>query len=224
MPTFGQLKTRVSARLFDAANTAVSLSEVGDAINRAIQFSNADKYYFNSADITLTMVTGNPYVLEYGTTPPAGYETAPVLPSNFGFEDEEGGFVIRYNNLRYDIKKRDPRTYDNQFTNGLGIPSIYTWRNGRYEFYYIPNVNYPLYVNYIKDYTDLVNDADSNDWTNEGQWVITNRAVAFLLRDLRADDERADRFEKSAQDEANSLMLVSGELRGSGSLTVQTIL
>lgn len=230
--TFGQLQTRVSARLIDPSNVAVSAVNVAQAINDAVAFWKTRKFYFNqtAANITLDVspasdgsLPGDPFVLRYGNTQ-ALYPNAPVLPQNFLFEDEENGFTIPYNNLTYSLLKVAQQVYDNASNSGVGLPYIYCFRNGNYEIYFYPQIAYTLRVNYYKDYPDLVNPSDTNDFTLYADKLIEYDAIGRLLADLRMDDERADRFAARTMTEYTNLKSRSTKQNATGRLVVDTIL
>jgi hypothetical protein len=218
--TFGTLQSRVAAVLIDPNSTAVSLSNVGQAINDAIQFWKQRKFQFNQRLVKLTLDVQDPYVLGYGNSNPA-YPSAPVLPSDFLYEDAENGFVIPYNNISYQIKKVPPHQYDrnNNYT-AYGIPFIYTYRNGNYELYFYPNLAYTLNVYYIADYQYLVNSTDTNDWTNYADKLIEYDAIARLLADLRLDEARADKFRMRRDEELVALESRALKQNATGNVTV----
>lgn len=231
--TFGQLQTRVSKRLIDPTNVAVSAADVAQAINDSFSFWKNEKYWFNfkSSKITLDItpaadgsLTSDPFILRYGNTNPL-FPNAPVLPSNFLFEDEQDGFIINYSNTTYQIDKCAPQQYDNAFSsNGNGIPYIYCFRNGNYEIYWLPQTAYSCSVNYYADYPDLVNTSDTNDFTTFADKLIEYDAISRLLSDLRLDDERAAKFAARAAMEDDNLKSRSRKQKATGRLVVDTIL
>jgi hypothetical protein len=230
--TFGTIQTRVAQRLIDPSSVAVSIANVQQAINDAIFFWKTRKFYFNQKNVQLTMDTsaaldgsapGDPFVLGFGNTN-ANYPNAPVLPQDFQFEDEENGFTIPYSHLTYTMEKVSNRRYDTDNIRGIGVPYIYTFRDGNYEFYFLPNIAYTLNVYYTKDYQPLVNTGDNNDFTNYAYKLIEYDAIGRLLADLRLDDERADKFFARAQQEYTNLKSRSSKQEATGRLSVETIL
>ncbi len=223
--TFGQLQSRVSARIIDPSNVAVASSNVAQAINDAIAFWKTRKFYFNNKLTTIILDLMDPYILQYGNTPPPAWPGAPVLPSNFLFEDDKDGFVIQYNNQNYPLDKVHPREYDNSFlSNGNGLPFIYTFRNSNYEIYWKPQLTYTMQVNYYADYVPLVNTSDTNDFTNYADKLIEYDAISRLLSDLRLDDARAEKFAARAEVENTSLKSRSRKQNATGRLVVDSIL
>lgn len=230
--TFGQLQKRVADRLIDPNNTAVSAANVAQAINDAVAFWKTRKFYFNQRVANLTLdvspaldgsAPGDPFVLQYGNTNSL-YPNAPVLPADFLFEDEENGFTIPYNNLTYNLDKQPPKVFDDVSNNGVGLPYIYTFRNGNYEIYFLPQTNYTLRVNYICDYAPLVNATDTNDFTTFADKLIEYDAISRILSDLRLDDDRAARFSARCEQENANLKSRSAKQNATGKLTIDTLL
>lgn len=222
--TFGSLQTSVAKRLIDPNNVAVSNADVQQAILDSITFWKPRKFFFNQASANLTMDVNDPYVLGPASSPVSGYTNAPKLPSNFLVEDEENGFVIRYNNLRYTMLKKAPQEYDAVNIAGMGLPYIYTYRSGNYEFYWFPQIAYPLTVYYIKDYPDLVNTGDTNDFTNYAANLLIYEAVSRILSDVRLDDARAERFKARAMEEYENIKGRSFKQNATGRVSYDTIL
>lgn len=223
MPTFAQLKTIVSRKLIDPNNTAISASDVGQAINDAIRFWRYRRFWFNESSTTLTMDINDPFVLGYGNTN-SSYPLAPVLPSDFLEELPKDGFVIQYSNLSYTMNKVHPREYDNQNVRGQGLPYCYTWRNGNYEFYWYPNLAYTLSVYYFKNYVDLVSDNDNNDFTNLADQLVIYEALSRLSGEDRQDLEMNNSYAAKADREYSNLERRTFKKTASGKLSVDSIL
>lgn len=230
--TFGQLQKRISDRLIDPNNISISPSNVAQSITDAVDFWKTRKFFFNQrvANLTLDITAAtdgsapsDPFVLQYGNTQ-ALYPSAPVLPQNFLYEDPDNGFTIPYNNLTYKLNKEAPEIFDNASINGVGLPYIYTFRNGNYEIYFLPQIAYKLRVNYICDYLPLVNGTDTNDFTTYADKLIEYDAIARILSDLRLDEPRADKFAARAEREYTNLKSRSRKQNATGRLVVDTIL
>lgn len=235
MATFGQLQTKVSTKLIDAGQTAVSASNVEDAINDALHYWKFRRFWFNERQTTLTMDINDPFVFMYGQSN-SNYPSAPVLPQLFLYEFPDDGFVIYYNQLRYTMKKRHPMVFDNQAIggntgpagvpsgSGLGIPYMYTFRQQTYEFYFYPNLNYSLVVNYITDYADLVNASDTNDFTINADRVLLYEALSHLYGENRQDQQMENSFFAKADREYENLKMRGFSMQESGELTCENIL
>lgn len=221
--TFGTLKTKISKKLIDAGQTAISDADVGDAINDALHYWKQKRFWFNEAQTTLTMDVNDPFVLGYGNSN-STYPSAPVLPQDFLYEFPEDGFVINYNSLSYRFLKVTPAQYDDQSIQGIGIPYIYTFRNGNYEFYFYPNLAYSLQVNYLKDYSDLVTTGDTNNFTAYADRLLMYEALSHLYSENRQDIEQGATYAAKAKREYDLLKMRSGTNVTTGRLTVSSIL
>lgn len=221
--TFGSLEAKVSAKLIDAGNSAISASTVGDALNDALHYWKQKRFWFNEAQTTLTMDTNDPYVLGYGNTN-STYPNAPVLPQNFLYEFDKDGFVISYSKLFYRFKKVSPAQFDDSNIQGIGIPYIYCYRNGNYEFYFYPNLNYSLIVNYLADQPDMVGSNDTNVFTQYADRLLYYEALSHLYGENRQDLEQGNAYAARADRESRLLKSRSSNNNASGSLAVESIL
>lgn len=233
--TFGSLQTRISTKLIDAAQTAVSASDVGDAINDAIHFWKYRRFWFNERQTTLTMDINDPFIFMNGQSN-SNYPSAPVLPALFLYEFPDDGFVIYYNQLRYPMVKKHPQVFDSIAVggntgpagvpsgSGLGLPFIYTFRQQTYEFYFYPNINYSMVVNYITDYVDLVNSMDTNDFLAYADRLIMYESLSHLMGENRQDQNMEGSYFAKADREYENINMKGGYQLGSGDLTIDTIL
>ncbi len=210
MATFGELKTKISKRLQDTQGTAVSTSDVADAINTAITFWKKQKLWFNEASTTISLTLGNPII--------SG------LPSDFQFELSDNGFVIEKSKMRYILKKVPPVQYDNENIEGNGLPEIYTWKAGVFYVYPYPQEAYTTKVYYIKEYADLANDNDTNDFTINADQLIMYEALSRLHGEMRQDEKMEAYYSARAQEEFSNLSSFGKRKSGSGQLTIETIL
>lgn len=221
--TYGSLQTKVSKKLIDANQVAIAGADVGDALNDALHYWKQKRFWFNEAQTTLTMDTNDPYVLGYGNTN-ASYPNAPVLPQNFLYEFDKDGFVIPYSKLNYRFKKVTPAQYDDSNIQGIGIPYIYCFRNGNYEFYFYPNLSYSLVVNYAIDVADMVNANDSNIFTKYADRLLMYEALSHLFGENRQDSTQDNAFATKADREYRLLKTRTSQNNASGSLVVESIL
>jgi len=210
MATFGDLKTSISKRLQDTQGTAVSTSDVADAINSALKFWKKQKFWFNEESAVLTMTEDSALI--------SG------LPDDFQFELPESGFVIENSQIKYRLKKVPPTQYDYEDIEGNGIPDIYTWKAGSFFVYPYPQEAYSLNVHYIKDYDDLSGDSDTNDFTEYADQLIMYEALSRLHGELRQDEKMEAYYSARAQNEFSSLASFGKRKNGSGQLTIETIL
>lgn len=221
--TFGTLQTKISKKLIDAGQTAIAASDVGDALNDALHYWKQKRFWFNEGQTTLTMDINDPYILGYGNTN-SSYPNAPVLPSDFLYEFAKDGFVIQYSSLSYRFKKVSPAEYDDTSIQGIGIPYIYTFRNGNYEFYFYPNLAYSMTVNYVKDVNDMINSGDTNIFTTNADRLLMYEALSHLYGENRQDLDRDNQYAAKADREYRLLKTRSSNNNASGVLSVSSIL
>jgi len=110
-------------------------------------------------------------------------------------------------------------------TNGVGLPDIYTVKAGIYYCYYIPDQDYTLRRWYLKDYDDLVNADDTNDFTDNAERLIELWTIANLIAEFRQDKEMEPYYRNAAQDEyTNCLGVRNAKVNSSGHLTLHSFL
>jgi len=211
MATFGQMQTYVSARLLDPNNTAVPATSVADAINDALRYWKIRRMWFNTASQDLTLTQGNPLI-------PLPVDFLVELPMN-------DGFVIAYGDMRWPLIKKNPREYDDVYlVNGLGLPRIYTVKAGDYFCYFIPDQNYTIRVYYLKEYADLGNTSDTNDFTINAERLLELWALANLSAELRQDDKMEAYYRAAAQDEYKNLGVFNAKVNSPGHLSIHSYL
>lgn len=211
MATFGQMQTYISERLLDPNGTAVSTSSVAAAINDALRYWKYKRFWFNTASEDLTLTQSDPLM---------------PLPDDFlveiGLND---GFVIAYGSMRWPLIKKNPRDYDNVYlTAGNGLPYIYTVKAGDYFCYFIPDQDYTLRVYYLKEYSDLQANSDTNDFTDNAARLLELWALANLHAELRQDDKMEAYYRAAAMDEYKNLGVMNMKVNSPGYLSLHTYL
>ncbi len=201
MATLGDIVTRIQARLFDANGTAVGISEIVPAVNAAIKYYKQNRFFFNQKSLVIPLVAQNPVL---------------PLPSDFLCEIPQSGITIEFAQVRYPVRKVTPEVYDSVVTFSYGIPDVYTNRAGQIEFFPYPDIAYNARLLYLKDYPDLVNLADSNDFTVNADQMITYNALMRLHGELRQDPTMADYYMNQARTEFNQLSARTSKLNASG--------
>lgn len=209
MPNFQIMRQYVAARLLDTNNTAVSDSQVGTAINDAIGYWKYRRFWFNTADTSVTLTAQNPVINLSSIT-----NFLVEMPMN-------DGFVVEYNNQRYPLIKKNPRDFDDAYlANGYGIPDIYTVKSGVYYCYYVPDQDYSLRVYYLKNYTDLSANSDENDFTSNAYRLICLWALANLMAELRQDEKMETYYRSAAENEYSNLGVMTAKVNSPGHLTL----
>lgn len=211
MATFSELQTKVSKRLLDANNTAVSSADVAASINDAIRYWKKHKFWFNIIDDTVNVTAQN------ATLPVTGDVLVPAR--------KDGAFVIAYSNMRYPLTKISENIFNSWYLdNGYGIPRYYARVGQDYLMYPLPDRNYDLIRSYYKDYDDLVQPTDTNDFTINADRLIVLWASAECNGELRQDDKMEGYFTAKALNEAKELQTFTGKIQSSGRLTINSSL
>lgn len=211
MATFGEMKTWVSKRLQDANNTAVSLSDVGDLINMALEYWKNRRFWFNEITDTATLTQSN------ATIP---------LPSDYLVPSIDDGFVIEYSGIRYPLRKVSESLYNQMYlSNGIGQPWYYSRQaDDEYVVYPIPDRDYTIRRFYLKDYEEFSSDSDTNDFSTYGKNMVQYTAAAWGSRDFRQDTAMYDAFWAQAQREYQSLLVTTRKANATGALTLTSML
>jgi hypothetical protein len=197
--------------LLDPSNTAVSVSNVAAAINEAIAYWKFRRFWFNTVNDSATLTAQNPII---------------PIPSDFLVElPMNDGFVVSYSNMRYPLIKVNPKDFDDVYLdNGYGLPRRYTLKAGVYYCYFIPDQNYTVLRWYLKDYSDLVNSSDTNDFTTYAAQLITYWASSKLHAELRQDEKMEAYYSARALDEYKNLQVRNEKANSTGHLTLHTFL
>lgn len=212
MPTFGDIQTAVSKRLLDPNNVSISSQDVGNSINDAIAYWKFRRFWFNEVADTATLTAQN------GSFP---YPDDFLVPAT-----EDDGFYIAYSNQRYPIKKVTQQVYDGIFlNNGFGLPRFYARiADTGYQCYPLPDRDYTVGRHYLKEYQDLVNLTDANDFTIYADRLITLWTLADMTYEFQQDDKMSPYYRDRAMKEYNNLQVMSGKSNGIGKLTLNSIL
>lgn len=211
MATFGELQSSVSSRILDGSNTAVSASNVAASINNSIRYWKYKRFWFNQVSDTVTMT------LNDATIPLTGDFLVPLY--------DDGGFVLEDNGIRYPLEKISDAQYNRIFTDDcIGLPNCYARLGQSYEVYPIPDSAYVMRREYLKEYADLVNSSDTNDFTNYADRLILLWTCADVSAEYRRDLEMENYFRNAARDEYMTLTMMTNKSNGSGKLTLNTYL
>lgn len=192
MATLAELRQRVSDRLIDPNNTAVSPARVTASINDALSYYARKEFHFNRAQSNTTLTVGNPVI---------------PLPVDFYQEVLPNTFVLYDGNTRFPLEKVNPTEYDNiNIVDTNGIPTIYKYDTGVFKCFPYPDRAFIVTVSYIKSYPVLVNDTDTNDFTVYGDKLLMYDALSRLSAELRQDDKMEAYYSGRAKDEYKSLI------------------
>ena len=209
MATLSELQTKIAARLLDTSNTVVSLTQITAQINDTIKTWKYKRFWFNEASGNITLTAAS------ATLTP---------PSDFLIEIPKNGFTINYGNVKWPITKVSPLRYDDEDAQGNGLPYMYKWVGGVYSVYYIPDQAYTVICKYLKDYDDLSDSSDTNDFTTNAEDLIIYDSLAKLHGELRQDEKMEGYYSARAENEYAILRDFTSKYTGSGRLSVDSIL
>lgn len=211
MATFGQIQTKVSTRLKDANNTAVSAPDVAAVVNDAIEHWSKKRFWFNEFEEEVTLTVNDPALVLVTNTPLYLFQ--------------EDGVVINYSQTRWPLKKVSPSEYDRANTQGRGLPFIWTQRNNGYEVYWYPDVAYTAVVRGVKAYPEFATDgkenSQSNDFTTQASNLIMYEALSRLYAEFRQDDKMEAYYSARVRNEYQSLKAQTRREKSTGRLQVQ---
>lgn len=211
MATFAEVKSAVSKRLLDANNTAVSSSDVAALINDAIRYWKFRRFWFNEVVSTLALTAQSadfPYPDDF------------LVPAT-----RNAGFYIQYSSVRYPLIKISQAQYDGLYlSNGYGMPQYYARVGSSYQTYPIPDQAYSVGSHYLKDYAELADNEDTNDFTDYADRLITLWACANGSAEFRQDDKMEAYYRQAANDEYRQLQVMTDKSNSTGTLTLSSIL
>lgn len=179
-------------------------------LNDSLRYYKYHRFWFNETAETIVLNQDDPVV--------------PNVPTDFLQEIERGGLSIVYSQVTYPLNKVASEVYDSWNISALGLPALYTYRNEQFEVYPFPNTTYSLIFRYLKDYADLVNDNDSNDFTTLADRVLLYDALSRIYAEYKQDPNMEAYFTARAANEEKNLLKRSSALSGSGTLTTDSVL
>lgn len=204
------LQNRIGERLQDTSFQSISLAAVTDVINQVLKYYKFQRFWFNEEMQPLTLTQGSSII------PPN------IIPTDFLCEIPDGGLTIFYGNIYYPLEKRPSIVFDSENISGIGLPYIYTYRAGQYEVYFVPNINYTLNLRYLKDYVDLVNTTDTNDFLNYADMMIYYSALSRIYGEFKQDSKMEAYYTSRAEDECTNVSRRTSALTGTGTLTLNS--
>jgi hypothetical protein len=207
--TLAELRDKILSKLDDGDIQRPSASQVAAQINSTIKFYENKPFWFTQEKITLT------------TT--AGSRVLTGVPDDFKQTREPNALVIIQNDMPYPLQHITPLAYDTYDVGAQGIPTLYTYRDGEFQLYYIPDQEYDINLYYEKRFDDLVDDADTNGFTLYAERLIEYRTLADLLADYREDFERANLYFQRADEEKKQILTETYKRTSTGNLSTECI-
>jgi len=185
MSTFLQMRTKIA----DYLDRSDLSSQINDAINRAIEYYEKERFWFNEKTGTFATVANT-----------KNYSSAGGVPTDIAEIDY---VEVTQSGKEYEV---EPRTYNYikrpQGYDVTGLPKYYAFYQENFYLDPIPNAIYTITISYQQKYTALSADGDSNDFTTDAEDLIEARALWWLYGRIIKDKELAD---SAKQDELNAL-------------------
>ncbi len=179
-----------------APSPNLAYSPIQYAIWDAISYWQNDRYWFNEYRVTgaFSTVVGQEF---YTSADWADIATIQHIDKLSILISQNRYFMVgRTEQFMEDI------SMNRQWT---GQPVDYSYYNFQLRFYPIPNGVYPVNVLGTRMADPLVDDSDTNIWTEEGEQLIRATAKWFLYRDTILDDAKAASMERSAGQQSSNM-------------------
>lgn len=187
--TYGQMQSRISDEVLGPSTP----DQVKNAIQDAIGTFEREAFWFNEMR-WFTAVPGAPSSLNtnYGQEF-YSYDDFPIL---IQLPHIRNIAIFAFNN-RYPLANRTSQWMDEQSLSAtwLGLPTDWCWEAGSLRLYPVPNGVYSLILTGVMRFAPLVNDDDSNPWTNEAEAMIRTEAKRLLFRNIARDNDQAQIME-----------------------------
>jgi hypothetical protein len=190
MPTFGELKSRIADEF---VNESVTTAQIENAIKDAIQYYERRRFYFNETlvNTAFTTVAGSENYAESDATT-AAPETIVVTVT------DSAGLKQRLTAWSYE------QIEDMQDGSVTGLPEAFAIYRQQIRLYPIPDAAYAVNVSYVKRFTALSGEDDTNVWTTDAAGLIRQAAKRRIALDVLHAEDMAARcavLEKEEYDE-----------------------
>lgn len=191
MGTYLDLQNNIASDLSRTDLTAQIKSAIGDAIE---QYANS-RFYFNvTRSLTFNTVVGQ---RAYGASDLAQIPNIIGIDTMFLFD---GGRP-----LEMDKYEADEFEWLQSTSTGNGRPCAYTYIDSQILVWPLPVAVYPIipHMHYLLN--PLVNDTDSNAWTNDAEKLIRCHAKLLLYANVLEDTDGMQRMQVQIQSYLDSL-------------------
>lgn len=173
MATYTQMRSRLAT---DTGRSDLT-SSINEAINRAIEHYEKERFWFNETSGTFSTVAGTD-----AYTQGSGGVLSDILEVD----------VLTITRTSTDIYPLDKVTFQKLreysttgTTSNRSLPDMWAYYKNAFYFYPVPDAAYTITVYYQKSYADLSADADTNDFTTDAEDLIEARARWWLWTRLR---------------------------------------
>ena len=199
--TLGDLKARIADEL-DRADLS---SQIGLAIDDAITEAAQNRFWFNEVrGLLVPLQSGQEY---YGS-------------DEFSAMTELDAVYLSINGQRRNLFLANSLEID-QWRDGtasLGEPYRWARYGAGLRLYPSPAISYSLYVDGVSRLPPLINDAQANAWTNEGEKLIRAIAKRELLANVIRDFDEAQAQQVLVSNATKELMSKSYDRMASGQM------
>lgn len=211
MATLKQIRDSILTKLDDAdAIQRPTSAQVDTQINSTIDFYENKIFWFSEIVADLTATAGN--------------RVLSGIPTDFKMLIEPNSLVVLLSGIKHLVRHITPLEYDAIDHNSQGLPRWFTFREGNIELMWIPDQNYAFKLFYRKQYVDLVQDGDTNDFTDNAPRLIEYRTLSDLLFDFREDDARGSTYSQRAQEEFRQIQNETYNRTSTGLLLTEDIM
>lgn len=204
------IRNRVARKVQDPDfSGGLTSAVVDEEINRSVRFYEKYRFNFNEdlSNITLT----------------ANQKVVPSLPSDLSSPLYVNGLMLIDNQVKITLQKLLPTDFFNYDQDQTGRPYYWTYRDNEFLLLPVPQEAYTLTFRYLKSYSDLVNDTDTNDFTDNAEDLIMLHTVKNLYAEDKQDPESAAYYQALEDTELKSILERSNDFNSSGYFTIDTI-
>jgi len=199
--TLGQVKARIA----DELDRADLTSQIGLAIDDAISEAAQNRFWFNEVrGLLVPLYAGQEY---YGS-------------DEFSAMTEIDAVYLSINGQRRNLYPANDLEL-NQWRDGTaadGEPYRWARYGSSLRLYPTPRITYSLYVDGVSRLPPLINDAQANAWTNEGEKLIRAIAKRELLANVIRDFDEAQAQQQLVANAQKELVNKSYDRMASGQM------
>jgi hypothetical protein len=180
------------------SDSSLALSPIQNAIQSAIAKWEREPFYFNQVIVQTTLA--GPFA--FSTAIGQEYYGASTTPSSYAalasFAKIRKAWVLISSN-RYALNERTPQYLDDISVNPAvtGEPIDWAYSGELLRLYPIPNGAYPIGLEAIQRFVNLVNPTDANPWTQDGYDLIRAEAKLILAEEVLKDPELASLMQRA---------------------------
>ncbi len=210
MATLAELRTRIINKISDGDITEPTPAQVDEQLNLTIDFFENESFWFLEAVATPTATIGDP-ILTTG------------FPTDFKEFVSPNAFNVLDDQIKYPLQHITPLAYDQLDVQGQGLPRWFTFQAGQVKLYYYPDQAYSIQMFYRILVADLVNDGDTNVFTDNAERLIEYKTLSDLLRDYRSDFQRAGVYDQKVEQELQQIKRETYNRTATGNLSTENI-